>query len=90
MILFKFSDYVEDIFQTFLQMTDEEQKGARKKLQELTPAPMDTMLRKQPREEALQKREKRLKMTTKEVPPTTSGTCTLQQNYSNDAYASFK
>ena len=46
-------------------MTDEEQKGARKKLQELTPAPMDTMLRKQPREEALQKKEKRLKMTTK-------------------------
>ena len=46
-------------------------KDAATKLQEKTPAPMNTMLEKQPRAEALQKRAERSKMVTKDVPPTT-------------------
>ena len=37
------------------------------------PAPMNTMLEKQPRVEALQKRAEKSKMVTKDVPPTTPG-----------------
>ena len=48
-------------------------KDAATKLQEKTPAPMNTMLEKQPRAEALQKRAERSKMVTKDVPPTTLG-----------------
>ena len=48
-------------------------KDAATKLQEETPAPMNTMLEKQPRAEALQKRAERSKMVTKDVPPTTPG-----------------
>ena len=48
-------------------------KDAATKLQEKTPAPMNTMLEKQPRAEALQKRAERSKMVTKDVPPTTPG-----------------
>ena len=48
-------------------------KDASTKLQENTPAPMNTMLEKQPRAEALQKRAERSKMVTKDVPPTTPG-----------------
>ena len=49
-------------------------KDAATKLQEKTPAPMNTMVEKQPRAEALQKRAERSKMVTKDVPPTTPGT----------------
>lgn len=38
-----------------------------------TPAPMNTMVEKQPREEALQKKIKRRSMEIKDVPPTTPG-----------------
>ena len=48
-------------------------KDAATKLQEKTPATMHTMLEKQPRAEALQKRAERSKMVTKDVPPTTPG-----------------
>ena len=48
-------------------------KDAAKKLQEKTPAPMNTMLEKQPRAEALEKRAERSKMVTKDVPLTERG-----------------
>ena len=44
---------------------------AAKELKEMTPPPMNTMLDKETRESALDTREKRKKMTVKNVPPTT-------------------
>ena len=48
-------------------------KEAAVKLSEMTPAPMNTIVEKQPREEAVQKRIKRRSMEVKDVPPTTLG-----------------
>ena len=64
-----------------MKATKDNLKDAATKLQEKTPAPMNTMLEKQPRAEALQKRAERSKMVTKDVPPTTPGikSCTTQQ-----------
>lgn len=68
--LYYVSEYVEKFYQTYLQSPKEELKAATIKLQEMTPAPMNSMLEKQPREEALEKRAKRMKMTVEDVPPT--------------------
>lgn len=70
-LLCYFADYVEEIYQTFLNASKDDLRDATTKLKERTPAPMNTMLEKQPREEAIQKRVERKKMTAKDVPPTT-------------------
>ena len=67
-------EYVEDIYNTFLAATSEELKNAAQKLKELTPLPMNSMLQKQPRAEAIAKRLERSKMEIIDVPPTTPGT----------------
>jgi len=72
-LLCYFADYVEEIYQTFLNASKDDLRDATTKLKERTPAPMNTMLEKQPREEAIQKRVERKKMTAKDVPPTTPG-----------------
>lgn len=64
-------DYVEDIYQTFINASKDELHEAATKLKDSIPAPMNTMFEKQPREEALQKRAERSKMVTRDVPPTT-------------------
>lgn len=64
-------DYVEDIYQTFVNASKDELHEAVTKLKDLSPAPMNTMLEKQPREEALEKRAERSKRVTRDVPPTT-------------------
>ena len=76
-----FSDYVDEIYQTFVKASKDELKDAATKLNEKTPAPMNTMLEKQPRAEALQKRTMRSKMVVKDVPPTTPGifSCTVHR-----------
>ena len=67
-------DYVEEIYQTYLTSTKDELKDAIKELKEMTPAPMNSMLKnKQPQAEAIKKREDRSKMGAKDVPPTTPG-----------------
>ena len=55
-------------------------KDAAKELKEKTPPPMNTMLQKQPRPEALQKRDARSKMVTDNIPPTTPGLFTIYRN----------
>ena len=67
------TDYVEEIFQTYLNASKSDLTEAAAKLHEMTPAPMNTMVEKQPREEAVQKRIKRRSMEVKDVPPTTPG-----------------
>lgn len=41
-------------------------------LKEMAPAPMNSMLDKQPREEAIEKRARRMKMTVEDVAPTST------------------
>ena len=67
------SGYVEEIFETFMEASKDQLKQAAQELKEKTPPPMNTMLQKQPREEALQKKAARSKMVTENVPPTTPG-----------------
>lgn len=71
-IMSTLAGYVEEIYQTYLQSTKEELRAAAINLQEMTPAPMNSMLEKQPREEAIEKRAKRMKMTLEDVPPTST------------------
>ena len=65
---------MELIFQTFISASKDELQDASTKLREKTPAAMNTMLEKQPRAEALQKRRESSRMVVKDVPPTTPGT----------------
>ena len=67
-----FTDYVEDIYQTYLSSSKDELSDAVSKLQNMTPAPMNTMLEKQSREEAIAKRAKRAKIVVEDVPPTST------------------
>ncbi|XP_015765438.1 PREDICTED: uncharacterized protein LOC107344299 [Acropora digitifera] len=64
-------EYVEEIFQEYLSSSKDELEEAARKLKNMNPAPMNTMLQKQPREEAIEKRIKRSKMVVEDVPPTT-------------------
>lgn len=68
-------DYVEEIFQTTMGAIKEKKLDAAiQELKNMTPAPMNTMLEKQPRQEVLQKRDERRRMSCNDVPPTTPGT----------------
>lgn len=64
------AEYVEDIFQQYLNLSKGELEEGVRKLNNMTPQPMNTMLQKQPREEAIEKRNKRAKMVVEDVPPT--------------------
>ena len=64
---------MEEIFQTFMNASKDELINAAAKLNEKTPAPMNTMLEKQSRDEAIKKKEES-QMVVKDVPPTTPGT----------------
>ena len=46
-------------------------------LKNMVPDPMNTMLEKQPREEAIRKRTERMGMVAKDVPPTAPGLFTV-------------
>ena len=65
---------MEEIFETFMTASKDELVNAAAKLSEKTPAPMNTMQKKQPRDEEMKKKEKRSQMVVKDVPPTTRGT----------------
>lgn len=64
------AEYVEEIFQVYFSSSKGELGEAARKLRSMTPAPMNTMLEKQPREEAIEKRVKRTKMVVIDDPPT--------------------
>ena len=73
MLLCCFADYVEEIYQTFVNASKKALKDAATKLTAKTPVPMNRMLERQPQEEAIQKRVERKKMKAEDVPPTTPG-----------------
>ena len=60
------------MFQTYLSSSKDELQQAARKLRNMTPAPINTMLQKQPREEAIAKKIKRSKMVVADVPPTST------------------
>ena len=66
---------MEEIFQTYLKTTKDDLDDGASRLKRMTPAPMNSMLEKQPRGEAIEKREKRKSMVVADIPPTTPGTC---------------
>lgn len=72
-IFSNFTDYVEDIFQTFMNASTEELVAAEAELKEMSPAPMNTILDKESKEEAIQKLEHRKKIVVADVPPTCEG-----------------
>ena len=47
--------------------------SSKEELKKMSPAPMNTMLEKQSKTEAVQKRLDRLQIVTKDVPPTVAG-----------------
>ena len=66
--------YVEDIYQVmFCAIEADKLKSARNDLKEMTPLPMNTMLVKQSKSEAILKKVQRKGMTTVNVPPTNPG-----------------
>lgn len=68
-------DYVEDLFQFFLGLNKQQLQDAALELKEMTPDHMVSMLvDKESREEAIRKREERLRMVTRDVPPTSDPT----------------
>lgn len=66
--------YVQEIYETFLDAQKEGNlKKEYEKLKKMTPEPMNAMLNKQPRDEAIKKRKERRAMVVKDVPPTATG-----------------
>lgn len=67
-------DYIESLYETFVDATSYNLlKEAKEELDAMAPAPMNTMLDKQPREEALELWKRRKTMTVQEVPSTLTG-----------------
>lgn len=64
-----FLDYVEEIFQTFLNASKAELKEAAQKLNDKSPAPTNEMLPKQPKEEAIQREGRGARWLLKVFPP---------------------
>lgn len=70
-----FVDYVEEIFETYLKASKDDLDDAASKLKRIVPAPMNSMLDKQPRGEVIEKMEKRRSMVVADIPPTIPGIC---------------
>ena len=71
-IISSLAGYVEEIYQTYLESTKKELDAAAMQLKEMAPAPMNSVLDKQPTEEAIEKRARRMKMTVEDVAPTST------------------
>lgn len=72
--LIAFTEYVEDIYQTYLAAQEKNQlRAAMQELSDMNPSPMNRMLEKQSKEEAIAKRKERKGKKVKDVPPTTPG-----------------
>lgn len=66
-------DYVEEIFNVMVNMDEEAVEAACNALVKMTPAPMNTMLEKQSKEEAIRKMSERKEKVVVDVPPTGEG-----------------
>ena len=75
------SEYLQQIYDTFFATTSEEMKNAAQKLKNITPPPMNSMLEKQSKTDAIAKRLARSNMEVMDVPPTTPGTSNLLDTF---------
>ena len=85
------AEYVEDIYQMYIESQEKGQLGAAMgELIDMNPLPMNTMLERQSKEEAIAKRTERKGKTVKDVPPTTAGNLNkiLKNNHSTPAMVS--
>lgn len=74
------TDYVEEFYQTYLEAENAKQLGAAaNELQDQSPLPMNSMLQKEDRQVAVERRQARQKMATVHVPPTTPLSVVLAQ-----------
>ena len=64
---------MEEIFQTFLSASSDDLKRAIATLKELTPLPMNSMLQRESKTDAVKKKTDRSKRVVEDVPPTTPG-----------------
>ena len=72
--IFIFSlDYVAEIYKLFLESGKDTLASAFQALSNITPSPMDTMLEKQPRDEAIVKMKQRREFIVKDIPATAEG-----------------
>ncbi|CAH3026729.1 unnamed protein product [Porites evermanni] len=63
-------DYVGELFKFYMTLRKQQLQDACNDMKKMVPQPMNSMLDKQPREEAIRMREKRMNMVTTAVPPT--------------------
>jgi len=74
-------DYVEDVYQTMLHsINGNKLKETVQELKDMTPASMNTMLEKEPKQQAIEKQQRRKTMTVLDVPPTTPGKYIITAN----------
>lgn len=64
---------MEEIFQTFLSASNDDLKGAAAKLKQITPLPMNSMLERESKTDAIKKKTDRSKKVVEDVPPATPG-----------------
>ena len=64
-----FAAYIQEIYETILLSSKKDLKEAAVKLNEMCPPPMNTMLSKQTKSDALKKRSDRRQIIIKDVPP---------------------
>ncbi|XP_073258656.1 uncharacterized protein [Porites lutea] len=63
-------DYVGELFKFYMTLSKQQLQDACNDMKKMVAQPMNSMLDKQPREEAIRKIEKRMNMVTTAVPPT--------------------
>ncbi|KAK3703423.1 hypothetical protein QZH41_014257, partial [Actinostola sp. cb2023] len=63
-------EYVDEIYQTFLSSSREALHIAADELKTMTPEPMNSMLEKEPKIQAVEKHHARKRMSVLDVPPT--------------------
>lgn len=62
-----------EIYETMVETPRADLKAVREELEEAVPAPMNTMLEQQTREDAIQKHRQRKQLANEIVPPTCTG-----------------
>lgn len=66
-----------ELYQFFMTLNKQQLQDAFIELKNMVPDPMNTMLEKQPREEAIRKRTERIRMVAKDIPSTAPGLFTV-------------
>jgi len=68
------TEYVDEIYKTFVALTKDELREASEKLKDMTPNSMTSVFQeKETKEDALAKRAHRRSIVIQDVPPTTPG-----------------